>query len=328
VPSEAYQYDLVYECFANDKEFQRYWKVPKNGFARCSTDESISQKNCYIRVVMDLEPGVKLYPTAYTPGFPTVPRDVSDSELQRNSAASSSRKIAGLPEGYSVALDVYILKDAEILLKHQRAFRGRVDAAYRWLDAIANPGIATEELESGELALIDVTPMENSIIVAAQTLADTVSSVAKHWTWHSTHIGTGAASAETCMEGYPSNPNPRAVTSLHEVIQPSARETLPLSCLNACPRGLAVDPRLDEVGKRLQDFRKEIHNENALINAFGDHAGLPTRDTGTSWGNKADEGALQRDIAYKDETARLDRALEDLWARTVDSTVIQDETTI
>jgi hypothetical protein len=335
VPSEAYQYDLVYECFARDEEFQRYWKVPPKGFNRCSTEDSISQKNSYIRVVMDLDPGIKLYPTAYTPGFATVPRDISDADLMSTSRNTnmSQQRIPGLPEGYSVALDVYILKDAEILLKHQRAFRGRVDVAYRWLDKIVNPDSVAEELEGGELAIIEVPPMDNSVM-PLPLAAGTGAEAPKQWAWHSMHPPSGGSSARSGnalalgSEGYPLRQlNPRAMQSLHEVMQPSAREALPLSCLNACPRGLATDSTLDDVGKNLQDFRKEIHTENSLINAFGDHVGLPARDTG-SWGKEPDSGKLAREKAFVEETARLDRALDDLWARTVDSVVVPDETTI
>lgn len=340
VPSEAYQYDLVFECFTKDEEFQRYWRVPKGGWARCSTEESISQKNSYIRVVMDLDKECKLYPTAYTPGFPTVPRDISDSDLQKASAASGSQqKIPGLPEGYSVALDVYILKDAEILLKHQRAFRGRVDAAYRWLDVIVN-GPCQEELESGELAMVEVTPMDNSIYSKEytprqppQALLNNISAgPSKHWTWHSSHLDAGAPGPVgdgrlALTQGYSrgSSNNPMALQSLHEAFQPAAKEELPLSCLSACPRGLKEDPTLDEAGKRMQDFRKEIHMENALINAFGDHVGLPLRDSGATWGKADDGGAAQREKRnYDDETRRLERQLDDLWSKTVNDNAILD----
>jgi len=330
VPSEAYQYDLVYQCFATDKEFHRYWKVPKDGFARCSTEESISQKNSYIRVVMDLEKECKLYPTAYTPGFPTVPRDTSDRAVNAYRAANEAwqPKIPGLPEGYSIALDVYILKDAEILLKHQRAFRGRVDNAYRWLDAIVNPGMGQEEIQGGELALTQVSPMDHRIMHPAEALAN---SGDVNWSWQSNR-GRPQPGTQLALPGdleASDNPNPRALATLREAMQPAARETLPLSCLNACPRGLASDANLSEAGQQMQDFRKEIHTENALINAFGSHVGLPNRDTGTSWGTAADNGALAKKKVYDEETAQLDRALQKLWRRTVETSEGQeDETTV
>jgi len=332
VPSEAYQYDLVFECFANDAEFQKYWRVPKGGYARCDTEESISQKNSYIRVVMDLDKECKLYPTAYTPGFATVPREISEAELARaNALSGSQQRIPGLPEGYSVALDVYILRDAEILLKHQRAFRGRVDAAYRWLDKIVNPHLAAEELQGGELALMEVPPRDNAIVQPAEALGTNLTAgpaMNKHWTWHSIHNDAGFTAwrggaarvhdpgAISAASGYGSE----QVEVYQGYEQPfGSPDDLPLSCLNACPRGLKADPRLDSDGKILQDFRKEIHMENALINAFGSHVGLPQRDTGTSWGKEEDRGAkAARDKAYQEETRALDSALDRLWARTVD----------
>jgi len=129
MPSETYQYDIVYEAFCNDKEFWGNWHVI--GCERNSATESVSQDNASIRVVMKLSPSQRLYPTAYTPGFPTVPAHA------RSSPAREPVNIPGLPIGFSVALDVHILEDARVLLEHQRSFRkGSIDTKYDWLDRI------------------------------------------------------------------------------------------------------------------------------------------------------------------------------------------------
>jgi hypothetical protein len=447
VPSEALQYDLVYIAFRNDTDFREHWKVVD--CARCGKEESISQKNAYIRVVMDLPKEVKLYPTAYTPGFPTVPRN------KTGEATRERPKIPGLPEGYSVALDVYILEDAKILLEHQRAFRGRVDPKYRWLDEIVNKDSGSgyaEETMNNELAMIEVTPMDSTVVHKD-----------KHWTWHGGHIPQSS--------------------DLHQVLQPAAADPLPLSCFHACPRGLQKDSRREytcvvtqrdgdlfnflgafaekheltpavsslqgydsqgnafgdppttpeswplkfvwsmegreeaafvgtgdqaastepkqlrrrgavdydvvitweeyqqhkssfsmqsglqkisatfesqvnprdfhlwcfdvrgrpfdikhpperqeqwpatlvwkhmehmhkaHMAKVRQEQRRQIHEETALINAFGDHVGLPKRDMGT-WGKVEDGSAAARRKELDEETARLDKALEDLKAKT------------
>jgi hypothetical protein len=312
VPSEAFQYDLVYNAFKDDKAFWKYWNVV--GCARSSASESISSKNAYIRVVMDLTKEVKLYPTAYTPGFPTVPRNLPDAEI-----ASVGKKIPGLPEGYSVALDVYILEDAKILLEHQHAFRGRVDPKYRWLHEIVNPGAPKEEIETNELAKLEVTPMDSNFQQAT-----------KHWTWTTqgkippSECGYQAQSQSNARSSSSSQIMPAVSQRLREghymltSHEPAAIEPLPLSCFTACNRGLAKDPTLSTEQLRLQEKRREIHMENALINAFGDHVGLPKRDMG-SWGHTDDEGALRaRRKAFEEESAKLDRDLDILWKNTVD----------
>lgn len=131
MPAETYQYDLVYEAFKNDKIFWDNWKIldcarnsPENTEMRHSQDASI-------RVVMNLPPTQRLYPTAYTPGFPTVPLTATQRSVQKPDP------INGLPPGYSVALDVHVLDDAKVMLMHQRKFRGgSIDPKYDWLDKI------------------------------------------------------------------------------------------------------------------------------------------------------------------------------------------------
>lgn len=223
MPGEAYQYELVYQEFRQDEAFWKHWNVVE--CARSSTDESISQKNAYIRVVMDLPSDTKLFPTAYTPGFATVPRHLTEENID------APRPIpAGLPEGYSVALDVYILEDAKILLQHQRAFRGRVDPKYKWLDAIVNKDLSRqEEIESGELRVAIVQPDDKTVIHKSAQ-----------------HQATGAQIADY-MTGMVANANPSATREPHEVLQPvGIADELPLSCFPACPRGMAKDPNLDE----------------------------------------------------------------------------------
>lgn len=234
MPAEAYQYDLVYNEFLADKAFWKNWRVVN--CARSSTEESLSQKNAYIRVVMDLPTETKLYPTAYTPGFRTLPRDMTDESLEGEVVEIPG----GLPEGYSVALDVYILEDARILLQHQRAFRGRVDENYKWLDAIVNPDLCRAE----EAALAALPAPETQLM-----LTD----------------GSQSGRQQT---------------------KPVPDEDLPLSCFTACPRGLAKDPTLDRQQLADQRRRREVHAENAIINAFGDHVGLPPRDDGKGWGSE------------------------------------------
>lgn len=242
VPSEALQYDLVYIAFCNDKDFWKHWQVVN--CARCGKDESISQKNAYIRVVMNLDKEVKLYPTAYTPGFSTVPRTAA-RDAKKNQG-DDNKQIPGLPEGYSVALDVYILEDAKILLDHQRAFRGRVDPKYRWLDEIVNDGRIPEETLGNELAMVEVSPMDDTVVHQDIAHQD------RHWTWHSGHL-----------------PNS---SDLHRVLQPAAADTLPLSCFHACPRGLQKDPRRQfthVIEKRPDGQRLDI---SFIIKSLGDFA--------------------------------------------------------
>lgn len=130
LPSETYQYDLVYEAFRNDKEFWNHWKVI--GCVRNSPDMSMSQERATIRVVLDLPQWQKLYPTAYTPGFSTLPMGA-----ERSDSSTLRCAIPGLPPGYSVALEVHILEDTKMLLAHQRSFRnGEIDPKYEWLDEI------------------------------------------------------------------------------------------------------------------------------------------------------------------------------------------------
>lgn len=128
MPSETFQYDIVYEAFCQDEAFKNHWKV--KGCARNSKDESISQENATIRVVMDLPPSQRLYPTAYTPGFPTIP---VDAEGASGKQLTTPERIPGLPVGYSVALDVHILEDSRIMLRHHCAKRDKVDPEYEWL---------------------------------------------------------------------------------------------------------------------------------------------------------------------------------------------------
>jgi len=130
MPAETYQYDLVYRKFQEDTTFWRQWHVVD--CARQSAQASISQDQASIRVVLDLPSTVKLYPTAYTPGFPTMPpgTDISN-ELPE------FKPVPGLPAGHSVALDIYILEDARILLEHQRNHRnGEISKDLEWLDNI------------------------------------------------------------------------------------------------------------------------------------------------------------------------------------------------
>jgi len=302
MPGEAYQYELVYQEFRQDTAFWKHWKVIE--CARSSTEESISQKNAYIRVVMDLPSDGKLFPTAYTPGFPTVPKHMSDADIE------APREIpGGLPEGYSVALDVYILEDAKILLQHQRAFRGRVDPKYKWLDAIVNPELSRqEETESGELR-VALVASEDATVVHKSSNAQKA-------------LGNEQAEKLSSLMAIA---NPSATRDAKEILQPMGGDDLPLSCFTACPRGLAKDPNLDENSQKRQAMRREIHIENTLINAFGDHVGLPKRDVG-SWGDAEDKSAILAQKAKDEEEGKiLDKQLADLMRRTLDTS---KETTI
>lgn len=71
MPSEAFQYEIVYDAFRADKEFWQHWKVVD--CARNSPEQSISHGSATLRVVLDLPATQRLFPTAYTPGFPTLP---------------------------------------------------------------------------------------------------------------------------------------------------------------------------------------------------------------------------------------------------------------
>jgi len=145
MPAETYQYDLVYRKFREDETFWRQWKVVD--CARQSSQSSISQEHASIRVVLDLPSNVKLYPTAYTPGFPTMPHG-TDVHYE----APQFKPVPGLPAGYSVALDVYILEDARILLEHQRNYRnGEISSDLEWLDEI----IAQHDEKNGRPRLRD-----------------------------------------------------------------------------------------------------------------------------------------------------------------------------
>lgn len=153
MPSETYQYDIVYEAFCNDREFWQNWHVI--GCERNSATESVSQDNASIRVVMKLSPSQRLFPTAYTPGFPTLPAN------SRVGLPKEPVNIPGLPLGFSVALDVHILEDARVLLEHQRSFRkGEIDTKYDWLDRIVAaydakyPGESTKVHEKPKYQLI------------------------------------------------------------------------------------------------------------------------------------------------------------------------------
>lgn len=150
-PTETLQYGIVYDTFCEDKEFWQHWRVVD--CARNSPEESISQENASIRVVMDLDDSQKLFPTAYTPGFPTLPRNAAPLTHIK---ARDQRKIDGLHPGYSVALEVHILEDARIMLKHQRDFRnGTISPRFNWLSTIisehdAKHGIVQKVPDKGE----------------------------------------------------------------------------------------------------------------------------------------------------------------------------------
>eukprot|EP00927_Polykrikos_kofoidii_P022694 TRINITY_DN21113_c0_g1_i1.p1 TRINITY_DN21113_c0_g1~~TRINITY_DN21113_c0_g1_i1.p1 ORF type:complete len:450 (+),score=82.23 TRINITY_DN21113_c0_g1_i1:99-1448(+) len=131
MPCEAYQYDIVYNAFCCDEDFWRNWKVVD--CCRNSIEDSVSEAAASIHVVLDLPPSQKLFPTAYTPGFPTLPVN------SVNKVPPQPKVIPGLTPGYSVALDVHILQDARVMLEFQRSFRkGVIDPKCKWLDDIVS----------------------------------------------------------------------------------------------------------------------------------------------------------------------------------------------
>jgi len=77
-PGTAFQYERVYQAFRQDAEFWHHWKVVD--CARCSPD---SPGSAAIRVVLDLPASQRLFPTAYTPGIPTLRFDAKGSGSTR-----------------------------------------------------------------------------------------------------------------------------------------------------------------------------------------------------------------------------------------------------
>jgi len=88
MPAETFQYDIVYEAFRADKDFWDHWNVVD--CARNSLDTDVSHDNASIRVVMNLPASQRLFPTAYTPGFPTIP-------FKAAAAAASDGQMALVP---------------------------------------------------------------------------------------------------------------------------------------------------------------------------------------------------------------------------------------
>jgi len=81
MPAETFQYDIVYEAFRADEDFWHHWNVVDA--ARNSLDSGVSHDNASIRVVMNLPSSQRLFPTAYTPGFQTVPfRAIAGTALE------------------------------------------------------------------------------------------------------------------------------------------------------------------------------------------------------------------------------------------------------
>lgn len=115
-PPETYQYEAAYEALTKDKEFRERYGIID--FAK-KTD-SISEDNAAIRVVIrQTAKSQGLLPCTYTPG------------------GLDAQSVPGLPPGYSIALEVYVLEEAKTLLDHQRAFRnGAIEKRLEWLDKI------------------------------------------------------------------------------------------------------------------------------------------------------------------------------------------------
>lgn len=129
LPVEAYQYDIVYDCFMNDTRFWQDWGVI--AALPNQPHESISCGHAFIRVILKEMPESKLFPTVYTPGVAMLPPEV-DAETSEQTV----RDIPGLPRGYSVALEVHFLADARIFLKNQKSWLGKVGPKYEWLEKI------------------------------------------------------------------------------------------------------------------------------------------------------------------------------------------------
>jgi len=251
MPSEAYQYDLVYNEFCKDEAFWKNWKVVN--CARCSPEESLSSKNAAIKVVMDLPSSQRLFPTAYTPGLHTLPMSAGSTR-----SGEQGTTIPGLPEGYSVALDVHLLENAKIVLAHQRAFRGEVEHKFEWLDRI-------------------ISGRDTSAIAPADALGDT----AKPWA--------------------PPERGPNC--------------SLPYDCFPACERGMGEEELKDPRAVEIRNKRRELHNENAIVNVFGGTMSIPPRSDGT-WNDAGPKISEAQQIRDRQEAVQLDRQLQDLLART------------
>jgi hypothetical protein len=156
MPSETFQYDVVYEAFRQDEEFKQNWCVVD--CARNNPKESISQENASIRVVMDLPSTQKLYPTAYTPGFSTLPYTAT-------AKPKAQQDVQGLPAGYSVALEVYILEEARRKLAFQREYRnGQIDPEYQWLDDIIRKHDGEKKNDTQEVANVSNAYHSNHLL--------------------------------------------------------------------------------------------------------------------------------------------------------------------
>lgn len=107
MPSEAFQYNIAYDAFRADSEFWDHWKVVD--CARNSPEQSICHGSATIRVVLDLPTSQRLFPTAYTPGFPTLPFSMGDSgNVLVDSLTWVARDRLPLNEGESLVCTDYI----------------------------------------------------------------------------------------------------------------------------------------------------------------------------------------------------------------------------
>eukprot|EP00747_Dinoflagellata_sp_TGD_P103524 gnl/TRDRNA2_/TRDRNA2_168988_c0_seq1.p1 gnl/TRDRNA2_/TRDRNA2_168988_c0~~gnl/TRDRNA2_/TRDRNA2_168988_c0_seq1.p1 ORF type:complete len:319 (-),score=58.99 gnl/TRDRNA2_/TRDRNA2_168988_c0_seq1:139-1059(-) len=299
MPAETYQYDIVYQIFCNDKEFWSHWRVVD--CARNSPLESISQENASIRVVMDLPTSQRLYPTAYTPGFSTVPID--SNAAQGSGGAAQPKKIDGLPPGYSVALDVHILENARVLLEHQRRFRGAVDPKLEWLDAI--------------VAKVPVPPKPEGI--KPRPKAKTKQAEVSPW-WPFTG-GSSASEVENQSSSAAEQDNQLMQSGLlgDKKHRPEAGLRAPVGSLpvDCSTDGFSEDlkPFSDLYGDRRKVMKhvglgaKQVYAENTLVSVFGDSTGLPSRDGG-HWDTRSrgtPDSKKKQEAAAMDA---LDRKLE------------------
>jgi len=367
MPSEAYQFDIAYNAFRADKEFWRHWKVVD--CARSHSEESFRQETATIRVVLDMPSTQRLFPTAYTPGFLTLPfgtvleddhseprtltwvvqdalpevagelldiagadaRSVEDMKSwcqengdcvgfaycpatgaweprmrdtgfdprtaewnswtrdgetwqwyylkERAEARPRQRAIAGLPPGYSVALDVHTLEQARLLLKHQRDFRGgQIDPKYEWLDAIVKRADVVPQVKPQPRAKQKINKMKMLAQGPEQN---------QPWAVLRRPVGTPVENSEP---GYSDK-----LKSFSDDYGDSAR-----------------------VAEHVGMGKEHVALEVTLIDAFGGNPRLPPRESDSgSWSGPFKKSAFERQQDEQEGLA-LDRQLERLLERTAE----------
>jgi hypothetical protein len=283
LPSETYQYDIVYETFRNDEDFWRNWNV--KACQRADEDASMAEDNAAIRVVMDLPAGQKLFPTTYTPGFTIRPALTEDAQDGQRATTDSQRRVDGLLPGYSVALEVHLLEEAKIMLKNQRAFRaGGVEPRFRWLDDVVKVIDAEDNAEAGHKP----QPRAKQKSGRQKFLVETE------------ELRRPEANLRPPIGDVPRDyPAPRK-SRIDDIL----RRDLPGDSAGDSKNETPKESREGGMSERFL----EVYEEMAMVIPFGSGSGMPSRVTGL-WAQRAERAPTDasRSIASEGSLAVLDR---------------------